>query len=47
MERFGETLADKKVIILNILDDYEYMDEELLDTLKGSVQPYLDEHLNE
>jgi protein-tyrosine phosphatase len=45
MERFGETLTDKKIIILNILDDFEYMDEELIDTLKGSLQPYLDEHL--
>ena len=47
MERFGEALAYKDVIVLNIADEYGYMDEELIDTLKGLVQPYLNKHLME
>jgi predicted protein tyrosine phosphatase len=31
---FGEILSDKKIIILHIPYDYEYMDEELIEILK-------------
>lgn len=40
-EKFGETLQDKKVITLDIEDNYQYMDEELIEILKISVSPYL------
>lgn len=41
-ERFGSRLDHKKIIILDIPDDYKYMDTELIETLKTSVLPYLD-----
>jgi len=40
-EKFGQIFGDKKVIILDIQDNYQYMDEELIETLKTSVTPYL------
>lgn len=36
----GET-RNKKVIVLDIEDDYNYMDDELVETIKQSVEPYL------
>jgi len=30
------------VIVLDIPDDYQYMDEELIEILKQVMQPYLD-----
>jgi predicted protein tyrosine phosphatase len=39
--RFGDLIKRKKTIILDIEDKYQYMDEELVDTLKASVTPYL------
>ena len=32
---------DKKIVVLNIADDYQYMDEELIETLTATVTPYL------
>ena len=40
-DKFDRQLNDKKIVILNIEDDYLYMDEELIETLKASVDPYL------
>jgi predicted protein tyrosine phosphatase len=40
-DKFGQLLNDKKVIILEIEDNYQYMDEELIETLKASVAQYL------
>lgn len=40
-DKFEQLLDDKKVIILDIKDDYQYMDEELIDILRTSVTPYL------
>lgn len=40
-DKFGELLIGKKTIILDIEDKYQYMDEELIETLKASVTPYL------
>jgi protein-tyrosine phosphatase len=40
-DKFGDLLNGKKIIILDIEDRYHYMDEELVDTLKASVTPYL------
>lgn len=41
-QKFREELATKPVICLHIPDDYEYMDEELIDRLQGSVAPHVD-----
>jgi predicted protein tyrosine phosphatase len=40
-DKFDSLLRNKKIIILDIEDNYRYMDEELIDTLKASVTPYL------
>jgi predicted protein tyrosine phosphatase len=40
-EKFGPSLNDKQIVILDIEDNYEYMDEELIEMLKVSVTPYL------
>ena len=40
-EKFGSLLDDKKIIILEIADDYRYMDPELIESLKVSIVPYL------
>jgi predicted protein tyrosine phosphatase len=39
-EKFEHLLDGKKVVILDIEDNYQYMDEELIETLKVSVAPY-------
>ena len=41
-KKFGEKLAGKRVVCLYIPDDYEYMDEELIDRLRGGVAPHAD-----
>ncbi|MNO16575.1 Low molecular weight phosphotyrosine protein phosphatase [compost metagenome] len=41
-QRYGEELKDKRVIRLDIPDDYEYMDEELIDLLKSRVSEHID-----
>ena len=41
-EKFPNQLQHKKVIVLDIPDDYQYMDEELIEILKQVMQPYLD-----
>lgn len=40
-EKFDPLLNGKKIIILEIEDNYQYMDEELIATLRVSVSPYL------
>ena len=40
-EKFGVVIADKKIVIMDIEDNYQYMDAELIETLKLSVAPYL------
>lgn len=41
LEKFGAIARDKKIIVLDIEDNYQYMDAELIETLKISVSPYL------
>ncbi|WP_245754915.1 hypothetical protein [Pelosinus propionicus] len=41
-ERFKEELSDKKVICLNIPDDYQFMDRELVEILISSVSEHID-----
>jgi predicted protein tyrosine phosphatase len=40
-ERFPDALEDKKVIALHIPDEYEYMEEDLLDELRAKLAPYI------
>jgi len=40
-ERFNLVLADKEIIVLGIPDDYQYMDEELVEMLEVLINPYL------
>jgi len=42
MERYREQLTQKKVIVLDIPDEYQYMDEELIEILNTSVLSYID-----
>lgn len=41
-EAFPAAMQGKEVVILEIPDDYEYMDPELVQMLEVSVRPYLD-----
>lgn len=41
-QKFRERMAGKRVVCLHITDDYAYMDEELIDRLRGGVAPYID-----
>jgi predicted protein tyrosine phosphatase len=40
-DRFPDEIADKEVVCLHITDDYEFMQPELIDLLKASVEPHL------
>ena len=40
-ERFGKLLESKRLIVLRIPDDYQYMDPELIEILKQKVTPHL------
>lgn len=40
--KFREMLAEKKIICLDITDDYEFMDEELIEILKARVSEYIE-----
>ena len=40
-DKFETALHDKEIIILDIEDNYQYMDAELIGMLKISVAPYL------
>lgn len=41
-QKFRDALTGKRVICLHIPDEYEYMDEALVDRLRGGVAPYVD-----
>ncbi|MBP1994099.1 low molecular weight protein tyrosine phosphatase family protein [Paenibacillus eucommiae] len=41
-EKFGPELIGKRVICLDIPDDYMFMDEELIETLKSRVAEYIE-----
>jgi predicted protein tyrosine phosphatase len=40
--KFGEVLRAKRVVCLHIPDDFDYMDEDLIDRLRGGVAPYVE-----
>ena len=39
---FGKLLESKRIITLGITDDFEFMDEKLIEILKAKVTPYLE-----
>lgn len=41
-EKFGQELTGKQIIRLDIPDDYEFMDEELIEVLKTRVSEYIE-----
>jgi len=41
IKNFPSQTSSKKIIVLDITDEYEYMDPELIDMLKISVSSYL------
>lgn len=40
-EKFSKQLQHKTVIVLDIPDDYHYMDKELIEIIKLSMSTYL------
>lgn len=40
---FPNLSAEKQIIVLNILDEYEFMDADLVEILKTSTAPYLNQ----
>lgn len=40
-EKYPDIVGNKKIVCLNISDDYEYMDRELQEMLKGYVYQYI------
>jgi len=40
-QKFHEYFDKERIIVLNIPDEYQYMDEELVQELKSSVSPFL------
>ena len=40
-ENFYGDLQDKELIVLNIPDDYQYMDEELISEIRSKVDSFL------
>ena len=43
VELYRDDLIEKEIIVLDIPDDYQYMDKELIEILKESVPYYLKE----
>jgi protein-tyrosine phosphatase len=41
MDKFPNETASKTVVVLDIEDEYQFMDEELIHMIKLSVDPYL------
>jgi len=40
-EKYSDVISDKKVVCLHISDEYEFMDETLIETLQANVSEYL------
>ncbi|AZI25125.1 protein tyrosine phosphatase [Pedobacter sp. G11] len=40
-EKFSEEIADKKIVIMDIPDEYQYMDKELIEELNSKTLDYL------
>jgi predicted protein tyrosine phosphatase len=42
IQKFGHEIEDRPIIILDIPDDYKFMDPELIEDIKSKVDPYLE-----
>src|SRR5690349_12104968 len=42
IQKFAIETEGKEIIVLNIPDEYRFMDEELVESIKSSVSSYLD-----
>ena len=42
-ERFAKAIAEREVIVLDIPDEYHYMNKELIAELKDTIQYYINE----
>ena len=42
-EKYPDEMLQKKIVVLDIEDNYEYMDRELIEIIKTSIEPYLSE----
>jgi len=40
-EKFSEEIVDKKIVIMDIPDEYQYMDKELIEELNLKTHDYL------
>lgn len=40
-EKFSEEIADKKIVVMDIPDEYQYMDKELIEELNLKTHDYL------
>lgn len=43
-QHFRQDIRGKSIIVLDITDDYQYMNDELIALLKLSVEPYFNEY---
>ena len=43
VENFPTETESKRIVVLDITDDYHYMDEELIESIKPAVEPYLND----
>lgn len=41
-KKFREHVSNKRVVCFYVPDDYEYMDEELINRLRGGVEPHIE-----
>lgn len=41
IKRFNPEIQSKSIVVLDIEDEYQYMDEDLIDDLKAKVDPHL------
>lgn len=46
IRKFQFAVHKKEIIVLNIPDEYQYMDEELVEALKIAIAPHLEENEN-
>ena len=46
-QKFRDEISGKRVVCLHIPDEYAYLDEALVDRLRGGIAPYVDELRNE
>ena len=44
--KFGKLLEGKRLIVLGIPDDFEFMDAKLIEVLTAKVTPYLEPHIS-